>query len=134
MNYTNHYHSDYMMKLRHIGNQLIEDKEFEQKLNEKIELIDLRNIQSSKVRKQLQRERERERERNEYEFNVKRKKFTKEMFLIALRLKFKVYIYFASKKNIFELHNKKSLILYMYTLEKRISTIKYKNNQIGFIE
>ena len=53
MNYTNHYHSDYMMELRHIGNQLIEDKEFEQKLNEKIELIDLRNIQSSKVRKQL---------------------------------------------------------------------------------
>jgi hypothetical protein len=53
MNYTNHYHSDYMMKLRHIGNQLIEDKEFEQKLNEKIELIDLRNIKSSNVRKKL---------------------------------------------------------------------------------
>lgn len=46
MNYTDHYHSDYMMKLRHIGSQLIEDKEFEEKLNEKIQLIDLRNIKS----------------------------------------------------------------------------------------
>ena len=36
MNYTDHYNSDYMMKLRHIGAQLIEDKEFEQKLNEKL--------------------------------------------------------------------------------------------------
>ena len=50
MNYTDHYHSDYMMKLRHIGNQLIEDKEFEQKLNEKIELIDLRKLKSNSAR------------------------------------------------------------------------------------
>ncbi len=36
MNYTDHFNSDYMMKLRHIGNQIIEDQEFEQKLDEKI--------------------------------------------------------------------------------------------------
>jgi hypothetical protein len=39
MNYTDHYNSDYMMKLRHIGQQVLEDKEFEEKLNEKIEII-----------------------------------------------------------------------------------------------
>lgn len=52
MNYTNHYHSDYMMKLRYIGNQLVEDKEFEQKLNEKIELIDLEKLKCNSARKQ----------------------------------------------------------------------------------
>lgn len=41
MNYTDHYNSDYMMKLRHIGAQLIEDKEFEQKLNEKLNNLKL---------------------------------------------------------------------------------------------
>jgi hypothetical protein len=39
MNYTDHYNSDYMMKLRHIGAQLMEDKEFEQKLNEKLKHV-----------------------------------------------------------------------------------------------
>ena len=42
MNYTNHYNSDYMLKLRHIGAQVLEDKEFENKLNEKLELFDLK--------------------------------------------------------------------------------------------
>jgi len=32
--------------LRYIGSQLIEDDEFDEKLNEKIELIDLRKIKS----------------------------------------------------------------------------------------
>jgi hypothetical protein len=41
MNYTGQYNSDYMMKLRHIGAQLIEDKEFEQKLNEKLKQVRL---------------------------------------------------------------------------------------------
>ncbi len=40
MNYTDHYNSDYMMKLRHIGNQVLEDREFEDKLNDKLEKID----------------------------------------------------------------------------------------------
>lgn len=30
------------MKLRHIGQQVLEDKEFEEKLNEKIEIIDVK--------------------------------------------------------------------------------------------
>lgn len=40
MDYTNHYSSDYMMKLRHIGFQVLEDKEFETKLNDKLNSID----------------------------------------------------------------------------------------------
>lgn len=40
MDYTNHYSSDYMMKLRHIGYQVLEDKEFEDKLNDKLNSID----------------------------------------------------------------------------------------------
>lgn len=39
MNYTNHYNSDYMMKLRHIGANLLEDKEFEHELNERIDSL-----------------------------------------------------------------------------------------------
>ena len=41
MNYTQHYNSDYMMKLRHIGFEVIEDKEYDKRLDEKIELVDL---------------------------------------------------------------------------------------------
>ncbi len=48
MNYTNHYNSDYMMKLRHIGEQLLEDKEFEKKLNEKIQIKELERENSIK--------------------------------------------------------------------------------------
>jgi hypothetical protein len=33
MDYTNHYNSDYMLKLRYIGYQVLEDREFEDKLN-----------------------------------------------------------------------------------------------------
>ncbi|CAF0761215.1 unnamed protein product [Brachionus calyciflorus] len=39
MNYTDHYNSDYMMKLRHIGASLLEDQEFEEKLDSKLENI-----------------------------------------------------------------------------------------------
>jgi hypothetical protein len=52
MNYTDgHFNSDYMMKLRYIGNQLIQDEEFDEKLNEKIQLIDLRKIKSANPKK-----------------------------------------------------------------------------------
>lgn len=42
MNYTGHYNSDYMMKLRHIGTEILEDKEFEVKLDEKLEITNLK--------------------------------------------------------------------------------------------
>jgi hypothetical protein len=42
MDYTHHYNSGYMLKLRHIGAQVLEDKEFENKLNEKLEFLDLK--------------------------------------------------------------------------------------------
>lgn len=47
MNYTDHYSSDYMMKLRHIGQQVLEDKEFEEKLDEKIEIFNFKKNPSS---------------------------------------------------------------------------------------
>ena len=55
MNYTDHYNSDYMMKLRHIGQQVLEDTEFEEKLNEKIEIFQFKgfnNKKSSRTRSQ----------------------------------------------------------------------------------
>ena len=50
MNYTNHYNSDYMMKLRHIGDQVLEDREFEDRLNQRLESIDkkMNNIPRNK--------------------------------------------------------------------------------------
>lgn len=48
MNYTDHFNSDYMMKLRHIGNNLIEDCEFESKLDDTLENLTRIKLKSYK--------------------------------------------------------------------------------------
>jgi hypothetical protein len=48
MNYTDHYNSDYMLKLRHIGAQILEDEEFEKRLNEQLETVDIKKIVARK--------------------------------------------------------------------------------------
>ena len=53
MNYTDHYNSDYMMKLRHIGQQVLEDKEFEDKLDEKIEVFKFKPVKKKNAAEKI---------------------------------------------------------------------------------
>ncbi|RNA28056.1 stress response nst1-like [Brachionus plicatilis] len=48
MNYTDHFNSDYMMKLRHVGNNLLEDPEYESKLDATLENLTKLKIKSYK--------------------------------------------------------------------------------------
>lgn len=48
MNYTDHFNSDYMMKLRHIGNNLLQDCEFESKLDATLENLTRLKLKSYK--------------------------------------------------------------------------------------
>jgi hypothetical protein len=51
MNYTDHYNSDYMLKLRHIGAQMLEDKEFEARLDYQLDRVDMKKIMRKSKKK-----------------------------------------------------------------------------------
>lgn len=54
MNYTDHYNSDYMMKLRHIGTEILQDTEFEYKLDSKIKTLDIPKKPNNRTLKKIE--------------------------------------------------------------------------------